>query len=50
MILSKNGERIIFWGQLVQKQHLDLILNGIKHYGKNSKDENIAYKLQNFSS
>ena len=33
--------------QLVQKQHLDMTLNEIKHYGKNSKDENIAF--QNFS-
>ena len=33
--------------QLVQKQHLDMTLIEIKHYGKNSKDGNIAF--QNFS-
>ena len=45
-IVKKWREDDCFW-QLVQKQHLDMTLNEIKHYGKNSKDENNAF--QNFS-
>ena len=47
-ILSKKWKEDEFFRQLAQKQHVDMTLNEIKHYCKNSKNENIAYKIQNF--